>query len=69
MLCGVEESRVFKCEGCGTVSTGHKPVNLAEQNATGGEEYQNRKGEVDEESPKTVNHLKLPVAKVCFPRN
>jgi hypothetical protein len=65
----VEESRVFKSEGCGTVITGPKTVDLAEQNAAGGEEYQEMKEEDDEESPKTVNHLKLPVAKVCLPRS
>ena len=35
ILGGVEESRLFKCEGCGTITTGHKMVNLAEQNAAG----------------------------------
>jgi len=64
-----ETRECFKCEGCGTVTTGPKTVNLAEQNAAGGEEYQERKGEVDEESPKTVNHLKLPVAKLCLLRS
>jgi len=60
---------VWKNREClsGTVTTGHKTVDLGEQNAAGGEEYQERKGEVDEESPKTVDHLKLPVTKVCLP--
>jgi hypothetical protein len=51
------------------LTTGHKTVDLGEQNAAGGEEYQERKGEVEEDSPKTVNQSQLPVAKVCLSRS